>query len=178
MSDRDASPCKAPNAALSASGRRRVPAIVGAVLSALAVVVATAVPALAHDNSPPASPTSGITLDPATGRPLTDPQTLESARPGIHLAGVVVAGMHTNEVFIENGRFHGEAIVDEDPQVVVRFIDTEFLPRMVGERRKILVILCGLLVLMLILASCTAPAKLSPPFFSDPFEIYEAAEEI
>jgi thioredoxin reductase (NADPH) len=26
------------------------------------------------------------------------------------LAGVVVAGMHTNEIFIENGRFHGRQI--------------------------------------------------------------------
>jgi thioredoxin reductase (NADPH) len=25
---------------------------------------------------------------------------------------VVVAGMHTNEIFIENGRFHGEKIAE------------------------------------------------------------------
>jgi thioredoxin reductase (NADPH) len=25
---------------------------------------------------------------------------------------VIVAGMHTNEIFIENGRFHGRAIAD------------------------------------------------------------------
>jgi len=43
-------------------------------------------------------------------RPTTDPESLESARKGIHLAGVIVAGMHTNEIFIENGRFHGEKI--------------------------------------------------------------------
>jgi thioredoxin reductase (NADPH) len=52
----------------------------------------------------------GITLDAATGRPYTDPETLESARKGIHLAGVLVAGTHTNEIFIENGRFHGQQI--------------------------------------------------------------------
>jgi thioredoxin reductase (NADPH) len=52
----------------------------------------------------------GITLDPKTRRPYTDPETLESTTPGIYLAGVVVAGMHTNEIFIENGRFHGKSI--------------------------------------------------------------------
>lgn len=51
----------------------------------------------------------GITLN-QDRRPATDPDTLESARKGIHLAGVIVAGMHTNEIFIENGRCHGEKI--------------------------------------------------------------------
>jgi thioredoxin reductase (NADPH) len=55
---------------------------------------------------------TGITLDPATERPRTDPLTLESERAGIYLAGVIVAGMHTNEIFIENGRFHGKLIAD------------------------------------------------------------------
>jgi thioredoxin reductase (NADPH) len=53
---------------------------------------------------------AGISLEPDTGRPHTDPETLESTRPGVHLAGVIVAGMHTNEVFIENGRHHGHLI--------------------------------------------------------------------
>jgi thioredoxin reductase (NADPH) len=52
----------------------------------------------------------GITLEPDTQRPRTDPATFESQRKGIYLAGVIVAGMHTNEIFIENGRFHGQAI--------------------------------------------------------------------
>jgi len=52
----------------------------------------------------------GITFDPGSGRPYTDPETLESARPGVYLAGVLVAGVHTNEIFIENGRFHGGQI--------------------------------------------------------------------
>jgi thioredoxin reductase (NADPH) len=53
---------------------------------------------------------TGISLEPDTLRPRTDPETLESERPGIYLAGVIVAGMHTNEIFIENGRFHGRLI--------------------------------------------------------------------
>jgi thioredoxin reductase (NADPH) len=52
----------------------------------------------------------GITLESQSRRPRTNPQTLESERSGIYLAGVIVAGMHTNEIFIENGRFHGELI--------------------------------------------------------------------
>ena len=55
---------------------------------------------------------TGISLEPDTLRPRTDPQTLESTRPGVYLAGVIVAGMHTNEIFIENGRFHGHLIAD------------------------------------------------------------------
>src|SRR5579875_886074 len=47
----------------------------------------------------------GIHLDPATSKPITDPETLESQRRGVYLAGVIVAGTHTNEIFIENGRF-------------------------------------------------------------------------
>jgi thioredoxin reductase (NADPH) len=54
----------------------------------------------------------GITLQPQTLKPLTNPDTLESERKGIYLAGVIVAGMHTNEIFIENGRFHGRVIAD------------------------------------------------------------------
>jgi thioredoxin reductase (NADPH) len=54
----------------------------------------------------------GVTLDPATQKPRTDPATLESERSGVYLAGVIVAGMHTNEIFIENGRFHGKLIAD------------------------------------------------------------------
>jgi thioredoxin reductase (NADPH) len=54
----------------------------------------------------------GITLQPDTLKPLTDPVSLESQRKGIYLAGVIVAGMHTNEIFIENGRFHGRQIAE------------------------------------------------------------------
>lgn len=56
---------------------------------------------------------TGISLDPATLRPQTDKRTLESARDGVYLAGVIVAGMHTNEIFIENGRFHGIQIAQD-----------------------------------------------------------------
>jgi thioredoxin reductase (NADPH) len=53
----------------------------------------------------------GVKLDEANDRcPMCDPASLESNVPGIYLAGVVVAGERTNEIFIENGRFHGKQI--------------------------------------------------------------------
>ncbi len=54
----------------------------------------------------------GVKLDPESRRPALDPNSLESNVPGIYLAGVVVAGKNTNEIFIENGRFHGKQIVE------------------------------------------------------------------
>ena len=53
---------------------------------------------------------AGVSIDSTTQRPVTDAETLESERPGLYLAGVIVAGMHTSEIFIENGRFHGKLI--------------------------------------------------------------------
>ena len=53
---------------------------------------------------------NGIVLEKDTQKPRTDAVTLESDRKGVYLAGVIVAGMHTNEIFIENGRFHGRQI--------------------------------------------------------------------
>ena len=52
----------------------------------------------------------GIELSAEQCRPVCDPLTLESNVPGIYVAGVIVAGAKTNEIFIENGRFHGRQI--------------------------------------------------------------------
>jgi len=52
----------------------------------------------------------GVKLDPRTKKPDMDPQTHESNVPGVYLAGVVIGGRHTSEIFIENGRFHGKQI--------------------------------------------------------------------
>ena len=55
----------------------------------------------------------GVELDPENDRcPVCDRTTLESNVPGIYLAGVIVAGERTNEIFIENGRFHGRLIAN------------------------------------------------------------------
>ena len=53
----------------------------------------------------------GVPIDEQTGIPSHDPATLETAVPGIFIAGVVVAGYDANKVFIENGRYHGDKIV-------------------------------------------------------------------
>ena len=55
----------------------------------------------------------GIELTRPEMRPVCDPQTFESNVPGIYVAGVVVSGARTSEIFIENGRFHGKQIADD-----------------------------------------------------------------
>jgi thioredoxin reductase (NADPH) len=52
----------------------------------------------------------GVRFEGPDRLPVCDPQTLECNVPGIYLAGVIVAGSRTNEIFIENGRFHGRQI--------------------------------------------------------------------
>ncbi len=53
----------------------------------------------------------GVPIDPATGIPSHDPETLETTIPNLFIAGVVIAGYDANKVFIENGRYHGDKIV-------------------------------------------------------------------
>jgi thioredoxin reductase (NADPH) len=55
----------------------------------------------------------GVRLEGVDRLPVCDPSTLESNVPGIYLAGVIVAGSRTNEIFIENGRFHGRQIAQD-----------------------------------------------------------------
>jgi thioredoxin reductase (NADPH) len=56
----------------------------------------------------------GVHLDAGNARcPVCNLETLESNMPGIYLAGVIVAGERTNEIFIENGRFHGALIAKD-----------------------------------------------------------------
>ena len=52
----------------------------------------------------------GIRFDGPDRLPVCNAETLESNVPGIYLAGVIVAGSRTSEIFIENGRFHGRQI--------------------------------------------------------------------
>jgi len=60
----------------------------------------------------------GIEINPADQKPTYHKETFESNVPGIYLAGVVVAGAMTNEVFIENGRFHGTKIAEAIARVL------------------------------------------------------------
>jgi thioredoxin reductase (NADPH) len=54
----------------------------------------------------------GIELSSEQFRPACDFENFESNVPGIYVAGVIVAGSRTNEIFIENGRFHGLQIAE------------------------------------------------------------------
>jgi thioredoxin reductase (NADPH) len=54
---------------------------------------------------------AGIVVDPESLKPQLDPATFETNVPGLFMAGSVVSGRETGRIFIENGRFHGEAIV-------------------------------------------------------------------
>src|SRR5205085_11925936 len=53
---------------------------------------------------------AGVELLGEQKRPACDPETLESNVTGIYIAGVLLAGTRTSEIFIENGRFHGKHI--------------------------------------------------------------------
>ena len=54
---------------------------------------------------------AGVTLTAREG-PIYDAETFETNVPGIFVAGGALAGVDTGTIFIENGRFHGEKIVD------------------------------------------------------------------
>ena len=55
----------------------------------------------------------GMELTHPEMRPVCNPETFESNVPGIYVAGVIVAGSRTSEIFIENGRFHGRQIAQD-----------------------------------------------------------------
>jgi thioredoxin reductase (NADPH) len=44
--------------------------------------------------------------------PIHHPETFETNVPGLFVAGGAIAGVDTGTIFIENGRFHGERIVE------------------------------------------------------------------
>lgn len=52
----------------------------------------------------------GVEIDRETGRPFYNEETMETNVEGIFIAGVIAAGNNANEIFIENGRFHGNGI--------------------------------------------------------------------
>ena len=53
----------------------------------------------------------GVRYDSETLRAEYNPQTFQTNVPGVYLAGSVVGGRIKGEVFIENGRFHGEVLM-------------------------------------------------------------------
>lgn len=55
----------------------------------------------------------GVEIDEQTGRPTFDPETMETNVQNLFIAGVIAAGNNANEIFIENGRFHGNLIAQK-----------------------------------------------------------------
>ncbi|WP_170628394.1 NAD(P)-binding domain-containing protein, partial [Acinetobacter baumannii] len=49
----------------------------------------------------------GVFVEPTSGRPHFDAASMETNVEGLSIAGVIAAGNNANEIFIENGRFHG-----------------------------------------------------------------------
>ena len=56
----------------------------------------------------------GIDIDPKTGLPDIDCETLETNVPGVYMAGSISAGHATSTVFIETGRFDGEKMFADE----------------------------------------------------------------
>lgn len=54
---------------------------------------------------------AGVTLN-ERDAPVHDPETFETNVPGLFVAGGAIAGVDTGTIFIENGRFHGEKIIE------------------------------------------------------------------
>ena len=55
---------------------------------------------------------AGVRCDDQTLAPEYNPETFETNVPNLFVAGGAVAGKNTGTIFIENGRFHGEKIID------------------------------------------------------------------
>jgi thioredoxin reductase (NADPH) len=53
----------------------------------------------------------GVRYDPNTLRAEHNPETFETNVAGIYLAGSVIGGKINGDIFIENGRFHGEVLM-------------------------------------------------------------------
>ncbi|WHX99119.1 YpdA family putative bacillithiol disulfide reductase [Neobacillus sp. DY30] len=62
----------------------------------------------------------GIQIDEETGRPFFNPETMETNVEGAFIAGVIAAGNNANEIFIENGRFHGGLIAQSIQGKVIK----------------------------------------------------------
>ena len=52
----------------------------------------------------------GVATEGPMRAPVLDPDTMESSRPGVYLAGTVCGGLNTSRWFIENGRIHAAQI--------------------------------------------------------------------
>ncbi len=54
----------------------------------------------------------GVEVDPETLKPSFDSTTMETNVPGLYVAGVVVGGRDSGQIFIENSRIHAQRIIE------------------------------------------------------------------
>jgi thioredoxin reductase (NADPH) len=55
---------------------------------------------------------AGVRVDPESLKPEYDAETFETNVPNLFVAGGAIAGKQTGTIFIENGRFHGQRIIN------------------------------------------------------------------
>jgi bacillithiol disulfide reductase len=55
---------------------------------------------------------AGVAMNPETCGPMFNAETFETNVPDVYVAGAVVAGIQSGRIFIENGRFHGQQVID------------------------------------------------------------------
>jgi thioredoxin reductase (NADPH) len=73
---------------------------------------------------------AGIRFDPLTFTPDFDPETFETNVPGLYIVGQVTTGRQSGRIFIENGRFHGERVVEVIARrLAARHATTELVSR-------------------------------------------------
>jgi thioredoxin reductase (NADPH) len=56
---------------------------------------------------------AGAAIDDAAGAPIYNADTYETSVPNLFVAGATIGGQQSGKIFIENGRFHGEAVIRE-----------------------------------------------------------------
>jgi thioredoxin reductase (NADPH) len=55
---------------------------------------------------------AAVEIDSATCGPVFDAETFETNVSGVYTVGAMVAGVQSGRIFIENGRFHGEQVIE------------------------------------------------------------------
>jgi thioredoxin reductase (NADPH) len=55
---------------------------------------------------------AGVELDAHTDGPRHDAESYETNVPGVYVIGAMIAGKASGRIFIENGRFHGQLVID------------------------------------------------------------------
>lgn len=70
---------------------------------------------------------AGVPIEVASGTPYYNPQTFETNIRGLYVAGTAICGKHTEKIFIENGRLHGQIIVQHILKQAAQNCPPEFI---------------------------------------------------